>query len=194
MRALVFMFVIAAAAKLPDYKPKAVDKLASPNKQYLAAIGGFGEHKLLFITQNGQGGGMKMILHGHYDGLDRGRGINQLNWSPDSRYLAFDFLINHSARLTMDGNSFIGIIDMKRKKIWLLLPIRGCQPRFLDDKTLEFLSFEERLHNGPKGTPAYETEGSMLYRHKTKEWEPSDPGYVFNSDQIIDFLNDFALR
>lgn len=191
MRALVILFVIAATAKLPDYNPKPVDKLASPNKQYLAMVY---DGKHIMVTQNRQTGGPKMVVHGHYDDLNRGRGVTHLSWSPDSRYLAFDFLINHSARLTMDGASFIGVIDMQRKKIWLLLPIRGCQPRFLDDKTIEFLSFEERLHNGPKGTPAYETEGSMLYRHKTKEWEPSDPGYVFNSDQIIDFLNDFALR
>ncbi|MFY9484856.1 MAG: hypothetical protein WAP74_04580 [Patescibacteria group bacterium] len=188
MRALVVLLIIAAAAKLPEYKPKPVGKLASPNKQYLATAGGLvKDHKLLFITQIGQEDGSEIIIHGHYDGLDLGRGINHLSWSPNSRYLAFDFLINHSARLTMDGISFIGIIDLKTKKIWLLLPIRGCQPSFLNDKTLEFLSFDEKLKNASKGAPAYQSESSILYRHTIKAWKTPGPRYVFKSDQIIDF-------
>lgn len=182
--ALLGLFLLT----LPEFNPKPVDRLRSPNKQYLAEVDGL--RKLLFVTKKGV---VKVNLHGHYDGLDIGRGICHLSWSPDSRYLAFDFVINNSARLPMEGNSFVGIIDMKLKEIWLLLPTRGCQPRFVNAKTLEFLSFAEQL-NGQKGTPAYMTEGITLYRHSLKEWQPSDPGYVFTSGQKIDFFNDFLFK
>jgi len=199
VRTLIGILTVTAAIGLAEFKPKLREYAVSPNGSWFINTATQTNRrngttyqwrtlKIFLRSKEGKKEGesdtlLYCLYHGFY-GIG-GVGVRHFDWSPDSKYVVFDFIPNQSARVPNDGISFVGVVEAATKKGWVLKE-RGCQPKFKNAGTIEILSFSPSLR-GLKGVPRYKLEGITLYQHTLKLEKSFDKRFSFSPKKPMDF-------
>ncbi|MBI3260797.1 hypothetical protein HYZ64_00280 [Candidatus Berkelbacteria bacterium] len=193
MKNLVICLLLAAGS-LPQFKPIKSRQVVSPDGAWVAKTVADSEKRgrtefswqSIWITSLRLPTATDPLFRCRYDGIDIDNGVRHFGWSPDSSKVVFDFIRNRGAKNSIGRASYIGFADIETGAGWILRDL-GCEPRFKNATTIEFLSFSERLESGAKGAPACILEGDILYRHAVKLGKPFAKLYVISPGRVFNF-------
>lgn len=186
---------VILAGQLPRFELKIVTEARSPDRKLVAwttreefEYNGqtFGFRRLYVAKVGEPKSNGRRLIYGRYSGIDSDNGVRYFQWSQDSKYLVFDFGVNRSAHYDFEGLGFLGMVEVATGSGWFL-PERGCQPKFKNKDTIEFLSYDDTLNSGTAGTPVYRSPDNTVYLHTTPVKRNTNPRFVFRPGSGINF-------
>lgn len=169
---------------LPRFFPKVTTKAFSPDGTHIAYTKEYATtsldetHKLhtwekhndLYISKI-DGSEERPLFIADYAALNGGRcGVRHFAWSPDSRLIVFDFIVNNIGELVLDAQSFIGVVNIE-KHAGHFLEENGCEPNFSTVNHsigIEFLSWQQRSGHSKLGIAKYCDLKNKVYYLNTR--------------------------